>query len=58
MTSLTVKYLLKSGGPSNGDFLLLFAGIPLAILDFLMMGVGFMFLGVYPLSVPFAQRSQ
>ena len=43
---------------SMDGIILIFAPIPLAILDLLMMGVGFMFLGVYPLSVPVSSRSQ
>jgi hypothetical protein len=43
---------------SSFDVLGLFLPAPLVILDLLMMGVGFMFLGVYPLSVPVSSRSQ
>ena len=48
-----IKHKLKKGD----GFILLFT-TPLAILDLVMMCVGFMFLGVYPLSVPIALRSQ
>ena len=48
-----INHKLKKGD----GFILLFT-TPLAILDLAMMSVGFMFLGVYPLSVPTALRSQ
>lgn len=43
---------------STGYGLFLLFVTPLAILDLIMMCIGFMFLGVYPLSIPATQRVQ
>ena len=51
-SNMNTSNLNKPRLRSSGDPILL----PFALLDFLLMGVGFLFLGVYSLSLPVLQR--